>query len=461
MKILFGCGLYFGFRGRSEHQDLEKEHIGTGTFQKDHAYGGLPYVSVRVMNDKTNRITLHNSYLRDTGKLMRIPVLDDNPTSSCFGGSLLRYLKKMNNDQRFVHCRSIDVLKRPAQIKKGLKGFYYENCRLGQNKIAQLFKEGAEILGVESNDFCPHSLRALFITNMVNNGNVSNEESMKAARHSSVSAHLEYQETGQVSEGHRIKCLLDARPDKEKSPGPSLKVTTPKTVLPPSTPRTSNSTSSSVPAPGFSTQMEWASFCREKKELGMAMGLEVGSSQESINIEKAKRELDGFDDFAIQKKRKKSKLRKQIENLNGQLEEKREQFNSANSMFDRVIEKERLYRRELDGHYEEDLHRLKGEIHALYGQQEDDRMVITQLHVENDALKVENSRLLGVSYHRRELFAQKENATAVKPRIISTKPIRNPYIQKPAGPLQARKKNPDTSLSNQVINPYKPRTYYR
>ena len=94
MKILFGCGLYFGFRGRSEHQDLEKEHIGTGTFQKDHAYGGLPYVSVRVMNDKTNRITLHNSYLRDTGKLMRIPVLDDNATSSCFGGSLLRYLKK-------------------------------------------------------------------------------------------------------------------------------------------------------------------------------------------------------------------------------------------------------------------------------------------------------------------------------------------------------------------------------
>ena len=61
---------------------------------------------------------------------------------------------------------------------------------------------------------------------------------MKAARHSSVSAHLEYQETGQVSEGHRIKCLLDARPDKEKNPGPSLKVTTPKTVLLPSTPRT-------------------------------------------------------------------------------------------------------------------------------------------------------------------------------------------------------------------------------
>ena len=268
MKILFGCGLYFGFRGRSEHQNLEKEHIGTGIFQKDHAYGGLPYVGVKVMNDKTNRITLHNSYTRDTGKLMRIPVLDDDPTSSCFGGSLLRYVKKMNNDQRFVHCRSVDVSKRHSQIKRGLKGFYYENCRLGQNKIAQLFKEGADILGVDSNNFCPHSLRALFITNMVNNGNVSNEESMKAARHSSVSAHLEYQETGQVSEGNRIKCLLDARPDKEKSPGPQLKVTTPKAVLLPSTPRTSNSTSSSVPAPGFATQLEWASFCREKRNLG-------------------------------------------------------------------------------------------------------------------------------------------------------------------------------------------------
>ena len=143
MKILFGCGLYFGFRGRSEHQDLEKEHIGTGTFQKDHAYGGLPYVSVRVMNDKTNRITLHNSYLRDTGKLMRIPVLDDNPTSSCFGGSLLRYLKKMNNDQRFVHCRSIDVLKRPAQIKirKALRVSIMRIAGLGKTRSLNFLKK--------------------------------------------------------------------------------------------------------------------------------------------------------------------------------------------------------------------------------------------------------------------------------------------------------------------------------
>jgi hypothetical protein len=59
--------------------------------------------------------------------------------------------------------------------------------------------------------------------------------------------------------------------------------------------------------------------------------------------------------------------------------------------------------------------------------------------MENDALKVENFRLLGVKYHRRELFAQKENAPAMKPRIISTKPIRNPYLQKSAGALQARK----------------------
>ena len=48
----------------------------------------------------------------------------------------------------------------------------------------------------------------------------------------------------------------------------------------------------------------------------------LGRLRNQSNIEKAKRDLDGFDDFAIQKKRKKSKLRKQIENLNGQLEKK-------------------------------------------------------------------------------------------------------------------------------------------
>jgi hypothetical protein len=463
MKILFGCGVYFGFRGRLEHHALEKAHIGVGTFEKGHRFEDMQYVGVRVINDKTNRITLHNPYSRDTGKLMRMPILDKDPTSSCFGGSLLRYIEKMNPNQKWLHCRGVLESCRALQHKKGLKGFYYENLKLGAHSISKLFKEGAGILGILSEDFCPHSLRALFITTMVNDGSVSNKESMRAARHTSIKAHLDYMETGQVSEGNRIQCLLDARPDKQKSPGPTLKMTTPKSVLSTSTPATANSTTSSVGKPGFGTQMEWASFCRERKELGIAMGLEIGSSQDSqtIDIEKAKRDLECMNGTASRRSKKKSKLRRQIEDLSGKLEEKKEQFESASTMFDRVIEKERLYRRELDGHYEEDTTRLRGEINNLWGQQEVDRSCIVQLQRENDQLKVENERLLGLYSRRRVLYEGKENSTSVKPRRLSTSVIRNPYIRKSAGPSQTPNKKPDSSLSSQVINPYKPRTYYR
>ena len=265
IKVLFGCGIYFGFRGRGEHHAIEKDHIGEGTFEEGHRFGGMPFVSVRVMNDKTNKITLHNPYLRDTGKLMRVPILNNDTNSSCFGGCLKRYVEKMNKAQRYLHCRAVLNDNRPNQIKKGNKGFYYDSCHLGQNKIASLFQKGAKLLGMSTKQFCPHSLRSLFITKMVNDKRVSNEESMKAARHSSVDAHLGYQELGKVSEGNRIQCLLDARPDKEK--GPTTKTLSPESpnLVQLHTPASNSSSSSSCSQPGFATQVEWASFCAEKK----------------------------------------------------------------------------------------------------------------------------------------------------------------------------------------------------
>jgi hypothetical protein len=55
------------------------------------------------------------------------------------------------------------------------------------------------------------------------------------------------------------------------------------------------------------------------------MGMEVNSSQESINIEKAKKGLEELDDFEVKKKKRKSsgKLRKQIEGLQCKLAEKK------------------------------------------------------------------------------------------------------------------------------------------
>ena len=224
-KIMFGCGVQLGLRGNMEHQNLEVSHIKQGKFGKGrpYVYEGHNYVSINVMNDKTNKITLHNSYSRDTGrKLMRIPVMDDDATSSCFAGSLLRYLAKMNDGQRYLHCRSVKEEHGASQLKKGLKGFYDYNLKLGPNKIVELFKECAARLGILSDDFCPHTLRALFITNMVNDGSVSNKESMAADRHLDVKAHLGYQEAGEVSEGNRITCILNVQPDRKRT------MTTPK-----------------------------------------------------------------------------------------------------------------------------------------------------------------------------------------------------------------------------------------
>jgi hypothetical protein len=91
---LVACGIYFRFRGSAEHHALEVPLVRFGEFEKGHRLEGMENISVNVMNDKTNKITLHNPYLRDTGKLMRIPILNDDPKSSCFGGTFKRCYDK-------------------------------------------------------------------------------------------------------------------------------------------------------------------------------------------------------------------------------------------------------------------------------------------------------------------------------------------------------------------------------
>ena len=389
MKVLFGCGLYFGFRGRMEHHDLLKRNIGTGIFEEGHQFSGMKYVAVRMMNDKTNKITLHNPRERDCGKLMRLPVLNNDPTSNCFAGSLLRYIEKTDKDQIHLHCRAVPEKNRKVQMNKGLKGFYYQNLNIGPNTISELFKEGAEICGLLSEDFCPHSLRALFITTLVNDENVSIQESMKAARHSSVSAHLEYIQTGKKSEGKRIECLVGAAAKMEKnSVGPNLvenKVSGSLKKSPGPSPK-NHSTPQKTP-PGFSTQMEWIRFCEEKKEFIKALGLSPESSQESIDISKAKRKIDDLGEVAVKKRKAhKGKLLKEIRKLRSELREKKalldeksEQFDSANSMFDRVIERERLYRRELDMHYERDMEEKSRNINCLLHSQDKNQKRVIEL----------------------------------------------------------------------------------
>ena len=65
---------------------------------------------------------------------------------------------------------------------------FQTNVPLGKTKIAELFKKGAKLLGLEDpNDFYPHSLRAMFITSLANDFHLSAKEIMSSARHNSIS----------------------------------------------------------------------------------------------------------------------------------------------------------------------------------------------------------------------------------------------------------------------------------
>jgi hypothetical protein len=88
---------------------------------------------------------------------------------------------------------------------------------LGNDTILSIFRDGAELLGIDADTFNPHSLRAFFVTNLVNDDRVSLCESMAEARHTSVSAHLMLARSKET-EGNRIEALLDSRRDQDADP---------------------------------------------------------------------------------------------------------------------------------------------------------------------------------------------------------------------------------------------------
>ena len=88
---------------------------------------------------------------------------------------------------------------------------------MGNDTILSIFRDGAELLGIDADTFNPHSLRAFFVTNLVNDDRVSLCESMAEARHTSASAHLILARSKET-EGNRIEALLDSRRDQDADP---------------------------------------------------------------------------------------------------------------------------------------------------------------------------------------------------------------------------------------------------
>ena len=209
MKLMFGFGIYAAFRGIREHQYLSPSHVKLCSFPLNHPLpdlAGTEYIAVTCLPDeKTNKLSVNNSYVRDTSDLLKIPVDHNDPKN--FGACVIRFLGKLAPGQVRMYCKVADAAHRAKLAAQGFPNAQFcANQHLGEKSIRQLFKEGAKMLGLSS-QFRPHSLRGACITKLVNDPGVSLAETMSHARHSSASASRNYQRVDSVSEAGRFRAL--------------------------------------------------------------------------------------------------------------------------------------------------------------------------------------------------------------------------------------------------------------
>ena len=201
-KIMVGCGIYFGFRGRSEHACLRHCDAQRGFYETGHAYEGKRFVGIgQLKDDKKHNVSTHNNYVRDTEDIMRMPVLDEDDPND-FASSFLRYLDRLDDHQERMYCY-VD----PKKI--GTAKPYFAKKPLGKDKIHALQLNSAERMGLDMKYFLGgHAWRHFMVQGMVNDPTVPLQESMKASRHTSISAHMGYTSSDRVSEGRKISALL-------------------------------------------------------------------------------------------------------------------------------------------------------------------------------------------------------------------------------------------------------------
>jgi hypothetical protein len=217
-KIMVGCGIYFGFRGAKEHVFLRKSDWITGVFGPSEPYAGKRFVGLGVLvTDKKKKVTTFDSYLRDTTDIMKIPVLDDTDPND-FGGSVLRYLGLLEDDQVRNYCYEKKTIDNSLDSRYP----YMKRKHIGKDPIARMMKEAAVLMGLDMSCFRGgHAFRRYYISGMVNDPTVPIQESMKAARHTSVSAHLAYMQSNKATATARISHLI------KRNAAPSTNVTSP------------------------------------------------------------------------------------------------------------------------------------------------------------------------------------------------------------------------------------------
>ena len=107
MKVAFGSGIQFGFRGNSKHTFLETYNITQGHFPSHHPFAGYKYIGISDIQDKNIKLSVIQDHVRDMKDHMRTPIMDDDPTSSDFGGSLKRFMDKLAPGQTRLYCKVI------------------------------------------------------------------------------------------------------------------------------------------------------------------------------------------------------------------------------------------------------------------------------------------------------------------------------------------------------------------
>jgi hypothetical protein len=209
MKIMFGCGIYCMFRSK-EHAFFNVNQVKFGHYPRTYEYPGLagqPYVSINNLTDKSHRITVNNNHARQTSEFLRFSINRDDPAD--WGASTERYMQKLAPGQTRMYCKpaSQSYINSTYRRHGNNSSIFYPNTPLGINKITALMVEGARILGIPHNNFRPHALRAVGITNLANNSSISDAERCRAARHSTVNANRVYQTVDGRSEANRLIAL--------------------------------------------------------------------------------------------------------------------------------------------------------------------------------------------------------------------------------------------------------------
>lgn len=218
MKVLFICGLSFGFCGGSEHVALLVDNFNTGFFPVGHEFAGTCWVGFTNFMDKSNKLSIHKDYLRET-KGMRIPCFD-MVSKKDWGSTLYRYTLRFSPGQKRFHTKPLSESQKIENMKLGFFGTMYSaNQPLGKMLISALFKKGAKILGIDDPDsFGGHSLRALFLQKLTVNPEISVKETMIAARHNSVASQVPYITSNAGTETAKPKALGFKKPSQAEKP---------------------------------------------------------------------------------------------------------------------------------------------------------------------------------------------------------------------------------------------------